>query len=130
MPADVLAALERSRRVLKLSDVDRPDDYYRDKLLLVARSGGIVLGHTAWTQHPAYALWDETVVEPEWQGRGVGGALMEQRLRCSQGAVFGATAPDNDAMRRLLYRLGLRCTKTLFHAYGPGKDALLYERTR
>lgn len=85
-----------------------------------------VVGYTAADLTiPGVLRGVETLVRPEYQGRGVGRALMEARLAASPKWIFvGATALDNQPMRRLLEQQGMVARERF--TYADGKDGIIY----
>lgn len=71
-------------------------------------------------------------IDPHYRKQGLATSLMEslQASAVQAGAVFMAlhVSVDNAPAIRLYERLGYECTESVPNLYGPGFDALLYQR--
>jgi GNAT superfamily N-acetyltransferase len=105
--------------------------WFTERDHLVAVREGRVVGHTSWSSHVLgtvrFVTWDETVVEPDCQGEGIGRRLMEARLERTPGLVFGACHADNAPMVHLLTSLGFHPCQTIPGGFANG-DAVLWSR--
>ncbi|SRR5581483_76620 len=119
---------ELSRGLLGAAfEKERPEGWHRGRTLVAGCEYGChVWGHTSWTDEGDYWTWNETVVDPHYQGHGVGRELMEARAARTPGRLlFGATQATNAAMRHLLDSMGFNLFMTLPKGYGS-EDALIY----
>jgi GNAT superfamily N-acetyltransferase len=113
--------------------------------LWVAEIDGAVAGVIAATTHqePEYALLDwkreETVVvphrlavDPEFRGAGVAAGLMRKAEEVAAGRGIGVlrvdTSAENEAMQRLLLKLGYEFAGEIGLSFRPGMRFLCYEK--
>ena len=96
-----------------------PDDWYhrfthvdyRARLALVAEDAGAVRGVARWEPGPAAGVAEiAVVVEDAWQGRGLGGVLLDALLTAAEARGIRRFTADvlaeNRPMLRLIARLG------------------------
>ncbi len=94
---------------------------------------GRLVGNVTATPEQAAAGWfvSNVAVHPQWQGRGIGGRLMEAALqgveRRGGRRVLLQVRTDNEPAQRLYRRLGFRRYDTVVELVRPG---LLPSRTR
>jgi len=113
--------------------------------LWVASIDGKIAGAIAITteQYPEYAQagWDITdpaivvhrlAVNPEFQGKGIAAALLRQAEAVARsrglGRVLADTNTHNQAMRRLLPKLGYSLSGEITLQFRPGMRFLCYEK--
>jgi len=90
---------------------------------LVLTYEGKIIGHTAWSRHLGYTLWDQTYLAPEFRGQGLARFLMETRAEKTPGLVFGGSSSENQAMNHLLETMGFHICQR-----APGKIDLVWAR--
>ena len=84
---------------------------YRARLALVAEDGGALRGVVRWEPSPVAGVAEiAIVVEDAWQGRGLGGLLLNALLRAAEARGIRRFPADvlaeNRPMLRLIARLG------------------------
>ncbi len=114
----------------------RPEPREPDYLALGAEADGVLAGWICWGPTPCtvgtYDLY-WIVVDPDHQGRGLGGALlgaMEGRLPPAARLVVVETAgrPDYGPSRRFYEAHGYRRAATIPDFYAPGDDLVVYTK--
>lgn len=104
---------------------------------LVLRDGDRLIGMTSFTLSPTtegyFAYLMDTMVHPDYQGRGLGNVLFDARqdLAWELGAVqqIGLAAPDNDRMNHMLAGHGFTRGQILPDAF-PSGPGVVWTRTR
>ena len=109
---------------------DRPLAWHRDHPTLVAELDAQIVGYTSYILAHGTMLWIETCVAADYRGRGIGRALMTERLRIAEQLgmqiVAGGVKECNEVMVYLLESLGLHPCQRI--PGGRGEPMIMYAR--
>jgi GNAT superfamily N-acetyltransferase len=126
-PEDALSVVQQAQTLLgEMYQNERPEGFYLHADTLVAIEDNRVIGHTTWHLIlPRIWILDETYVDPEHRGKGVGAALFAQRevLIGPDQPTFGAVEDENEPMVKLLLKHGYHPCQRIAH-----KNMMLYSR--
>ncbi|HUG38504.1 MAG TPA: GNAT family N-acetyltransferase [Candidatus Limnocylindrales bacterium] len=92
----------------------RPDDWWFLHPTIVATAEGVVVGYASLVVNPLTRMLTlmDCGVAPDARGQGLAGRLMAYRMELGREfgctLIAGAVAPDNEPMRRVVARAGLR----------------------